>query len=31
MATTQTVVRSALVILGMDFVLTAFMFTGMGS
>jgi len=31
MATTQTVVRSALVILGMDFMLTAFMFTGLGS
>lgn len=28
-ATTQTVVRSALVVLGMDFVLTAFMFRGL--
>jgi len=27
-ATTQTVVKSALVILGMDFILTAFMFRG---
>jgi len=31
MATTQTVVKSALVVLGVDFVLTAFMFAGNGA